>query len=482
MIIVLGLVVIVLAVIAVIRNVDVRLTLITAALALGILAGAPANIVRKFFQTLAAEEFLIPICAAMGFAHVLRHTQCDRHLVHVLTDPLRRVRALLIPGAVLVGFVVNIPIISQTSTAVAVGSVLIPLLLAAGVSPVTAGSVLLLGASIGGELLNQGAPEFRTVVRETNALGVPLSGSQCVQAVLPLVALHLLVSTLVLWVISARREARTSEPAVAPAPAEAFQVSYLKAAVPLVPLILLFIVAPPLKLVEVPVSWLVGPQEPTSVLGAAATSLGNPRLADAAPNPFDSRLVGLAMLVGAIVAALAAPGTRGSVGAFFEGTGFALTNIISIIVAAACFGEGVKLLGLQRLMGDVLVLVPQLLVPVASVFPLAFGLISGSGMAATQSLFGLFAGPSLSLGVAPEHVGAVVALGAAAGRTMSPVAAVTLMCASLTATRPTELVRRVAGPLLVGIVVTAIAASVLVATGQRAAVQPVVPAASARQP
>jgi C4-dicarboxylate transporter, DcuC family len=111
----------------------------------------------------------------------------------------------------------------------------------------------------------------------------------------------------------------------------------------------------------------------------------------------------------------------------------------------------------------VLALVPQLLVPLAAMFPLAFGLISGSGMAATQSLFGLFAAPSLSLGVPPEHVGAVVALGAAAGRTMSPVAAVTLMCASLTATRPTQLVRRVAGPLLVGMLVTAITASLMAA-------------------
>ena len=43
---------------------------------------------------------------------------CDQHLVHLLVEPLRRVRIFLIPGAVLVGFLVNIPVISQTSTAV----------------------------------------------------------------------------------------------------------------------------------------------------------------------------------------------------------------------------------------------------------------------------------------------------------------------------------------------------------------------------
>jgi C4-dicarboxylate transporter, DcuC family len=468
MVVALGLLVIAAAVIAVVRNVDVRLALLLAALALGTLAGAPANIVRKFFQTLAAEEFLVPICAAMGFAHVLRHTRCDRHLVHLLTNPLRRVRTLLVPGAVLVGFVVNIPIISQTSTAVSVGSVLIPLLLAAGVSPVTAGSVLLLGASIGGELLNQGAPEFRTVVRETTALGLPLSGHDCVQAVLPLVGLHLLVSMLVLWGLS-RRLDRQEDAAPTPVPSDRagsgapdpdtpFTLSYVKAMVPLVPLALLFVVAPPLSLLDVPQPWLVGPEEAT--------------------NPFESRRVGLAMVVGTMVAALAAR-THGTIGAFFEGVGFAVTNIISIIVAAACFGEGVKLLGLHRSMGDLIVAMPHLLLPVAGFFPLAFGFISGSGMAATQSLFGLFASPALSLGVAPEHVGAVVALGAAAGRTMSPVAAVTLMCASLTATRPTQLVRRVAVPLLAGMAAVAIAASLMLAAGMRKAPTPATPQAPA---
>src|SRR5262249_25488392 len=128
----------------------------------------------------------------------------------------------------------------------------------------------------------------------------------------------------------------------------------------------------------------------------------------------------------------------GTLGAFFEGAGYALTHIISLIVAAACFGEGVKAIGLDRVVAAVIAAFPHLLLPSAGLLPLGFGVISGSGMAATQSLYGFFAGPSAALGVAPAHVGAVVALGAAAGRTMSVVAAVTLMCASLTETSPSE--------------------------------------------
>ncbi|MCC2672278.1 MAG: hypothetical protein K0Q72_4750, partial [Armatimonadetes bacterium] len=88
----------------------------------------------------------------------------------------------------------------------------------------------------------------------------------------------------------------------------------------------------------------------------------------------------------------------------------------------------------------------------------AFGAISGSGIATTESLYSFFAAPALKLGISAEHVGTVVSIGAAAGRTMSPVAAVTLMCASLTETTPAELVKRVAPPLLIGLVVVIIAA------------------------
>src|SRR5581483_8876580 len=160
----LGLLIIFLAVYAIYRQAEVRLILALAALALGFLAGDPWAIVKKFFATFADEKFVVPICCAMGFAYVLKLTGCDEHLVHLLVRPLAKVRFLLIPGTVLVGFLVNMPMISQTSTAVTIGPVVIPILMAARLSPVTIGATLILGCSVGGELLNPGAPELRTVI------------------------------------------------------------------------------------------------------------------------------------------------------------------------------------------------------------------------------------------------------------------------------------------------------------------------------
>src|SRR5215218_9474804 len=125
---------------AIYRGLDVRLALLAAAFALASLAGDVAPIVREFLATFSNEKFVVPICSAMGFAYVLRHTECDRHLVQLLTRPLRSARLFLIPGVVLVGFLVNIPVISQTSTAVCIGAVVVPLMRAAGLSLPTIGA------------------------------------------------------------------------------------------------------------------------------------------------------------------------------------------------------------------------------------------------------------------------------------------------------------------------------------------------------
>jgi C4-dicarboxylate transporter len=82
-------------------------------------------------------------------------------------------------------------------------------------------------------------------------------------------------------------------------------------------------------------------------------------------------------------------------------------------------------------------------------------------MATTQSLFALFVEPARSAGLNPLHVGAVVAIAASAGRTMSPVAAVTLLSATLTSTNPLSLVRRTVLPLLIALGTTLVVAIVM---------------------
>src|SRR5216683_5824018 len=289
-----GVIIVAAAVWAIIKRVDVRLALLVAAFALGALGQDVPAIVRQFFLTLTNEQFVVPICCAMGFAYVMRLSGCDQHLVQLLVKPLRRFRLLLIPGAVVVGFLVNIPVVSQTSTVVAIGSVLVPLLRAARISPLTTGAALLLGCSIGGELLNPGAPEFRTISQALSTEASVIPSTECVAHVFPLVLPHLLLATGIFWVMSLRTEARYWLEAEAQAQPEKtepdssveFRVNLVKAFVPLVPITLLFLTGPPLQVISVPKGWLVDVDNPEDLLH------------------FDSRLIGAAMLVGVVLAAL----------------------------------------------------------------------------------------------------------------------------------------------------------------------------------
>jgi DcuC family C4-dicarboxylate transporter len=141
---------------------------------------------------------------------------------------------------------------------------------------------------------------------------------------------------------------------------------------------------------------------------------------------------------------------------FFEGAGYGFTHIVSLIVTANCFGKAIDAAGLAQLLGQWIAASPHLMQPFAAFVPLGFAAICGSGMASTQSLYGFFYDPALALGLDPASVGAMVSLGSAAGRTMSPVSAVALMCATLTGTNSFILAKRVAVPLFSGIVVVVI--------------------------
>ncbi len=421
----LSLAVVIAAVTAIFRGREVRLVLIIAAFTLGSLAGNPTIILREFLTTFSSEKFVVPICCAMGFAYILRHTGCDRHLVNLLMQPIRRVRFLLIPGVVLVAFTVNIPVISQTSVAVCVGPVVIPLLRAAGYNSMTIAACLCLGASMGGELLNPGAPELLTIRGKTGVETMVLAR----QYLPPILIPYVLVALLVFWVQSAWADRRSpstepTEVSVAHEP-----VNYLKALVPVVPLLLLFLTGPPLNVIEIPQAWL-------------ATT----------PESYGSRLIGAAMLVGVCVALLVSP-AKVSDGAkqFFEGAGYGFTHVISLIVTGACFAQGLKQCGLADTLGQMIAKFPDLLIPLAAIVPVVFGFVSGSGIASTKGLYEFFYHPAVALGHDPNAIGVVVSMASAAGRTMSPVAAVVLMSATLTGAKPIDIVKRVAPPLILGL-------------------------------
>ena len=301
--------------------------------------------------------------------------------------PLTKVRFLLIPGTVLVGFFVNMPIVSQTSTAVTIGAVVIPILRTAGISPVTTGAALLLGSSIGGELLNPGAPELLTTIYESQKAAKDnpdlgheageYTSERCVRRIIPLDFLGLAVGLLAFWWLSYRYEkSLPAEAGAAEVPPDTFHVNWLKAAVPLLPLIFLYACSYPFRFLALDQAWL---ELPTGVLS----------------DRFETRMIGFAMLLGVVAAAVVTASKLNGVGtAFFEGAGYGYAHIVSLIVAANCFGTGIREIGIAHSIGGIIAAWPDVLMPAAGILPLAFAVLCGSGMASTQSLFSFFAEPA----------------------------------------------------------------------------------------
>jgi DcuC family C4-dicarboxylate transporter len=434
------------AVAFVIRGWDVRLVLFLAALSLGIVGGDIAPVIREFLITFSNEKFVVPICAAMGFAYVLRQTGCDRHLVRLLIAPVRQVRPMAIPGTIAVGFLVNVPIISQTSTAVCLGPVAVPLLRALGYSPAVVGATLLLGASVGGELFNPGAPELLTVSAKTN-----VDTRDLVSAIVKPNLLYAVISMISFWWL-AERIKKVPPPEEIATTSEG-PINLLKACVPLVPLAFLFVTGPPFHLAPIPQRWLI----PYPTTEHSQMIAGGPMAcsAEMKQDPRSgSRLIGLAMLVGVGLAALSAPRTiKSTMSEFFSGAGYGFTHIVSLIVVANAFGKGIEVCGLSKILGQFIIQNNGLLTPLAAIVPWFFAALCGSGMASTQSLYGFFYDPAMASGADPVSLGSVVSIASAAGRTMSPCAAVVAMCGTLGGVKPWALVKLVAGPLIIGLMV-----------------------------
>jgi DcuC family C4-dicarboxylate transporter len=409
---------------------DVRLVLLAGALPLFLATGTMSQMLGKMVAEMANPATVVPIGSAVGFAFVLRTTGCDRHLVELLMLPIRRVRPLLIPGGIAAGYLINTTIVSQAGTASVLGPILLPLLRAGGLDPARSGAVLLLGASMGGELFNPGAVEMRKLAELTG-----LSGPDLIRRSAGLNLLACSAALLTFWILAIRRaRSKAAEPAddlPQPEPAApAFRVNLFKAIVPILPLAILL--GEPLLGAWSPLRGIEGP----------------PRIL-------------AAMLIGIIAAGIASPGSiRRVVPSFFEGAAYAYHHVISLIVPASTFAEGIRLSGLIAVVIRRIAGWPDLAMATGMIAPWCLATISGSGIAPAVAVMEFFVPAARTMGLDPVRLGTVSALGAHFGRTMSPVAAVVMVCSTLAGARPVELIRQVVPPLLVGGVVL-IAAAIL---------------------
>ncbi|HEV8306539.1 MAG TPA: C4-dicarboxylate transporter DcuC, partial [Methylomirabilota bacterium] len=221
-----------------VRRVEVRFVLLTSGFAMALLAGKPLAVTDTFTRAMIAA-MVAPICAAMGFAALMTATGCDKHLIHLLLAPVRASRILVVPGGILVAYLVNMAVPSQTSTAAALGPIMVPLLMASGYSAVVAGAALILGASFGGDLLNPGAQDVQAI-----AGAVRLSAPDLSARVIPASIAGAIVAAFVFAVLNRAGNGPPDEATlVEPPPKDEapFRLNVAKAIIPLVPIVLLLL-------------------------------------------------------------------------------------------------------------------------------------------------------------------------------------------------------------------------------------------------
>lgn len=405
-----GALIVILTGVAIVKRYEVRMVLFISGLIMCAIGGKPLDAVNAFATAMVNPGLVTVILTVMGFAYVMKLTECDAHLVHMLASGLKRFRAILIPGTVIMTFAINIALPSAAGCAAAVGAIMIPTLISAGIHPAIAGAAVFSGTF--GSVLSPGATHNPFVAKLANI------------DVMSVIAVHSkttitagFIAAIVLTLIAyLRKEDRGYGSPVIEEKGH-FSVNPIKALIPVIPLVLL-------------------------VLGSKQVAV------------IPEVTVPQAMIFGVILGYLVTLKNPQDISkSFFEGMGNAYGGVMGIIIAAATFTAGMQLVGLTGALIEAMKN-SQSVVKIAGTFgPFLIAVLSGSGDAATLAFNGAITPHAKQFGLEIAQLGSLAQLTGSLGRTMSPVAGAAIICAQLAGVSPIELAKRNAPGMLVAALV-----------------------------
>ncbi|WP_429022097.1 C4-dicarboxylate transporter DcuC [Aeromonas allosaccharophila] len=366
----------------------------------------------------------LTIMVLFGFSSYMSHIGANDVTVMLLTRPLSRIRSpyLLVPVIFLLGNLLSLVVPSAASLAVLLMATLYPVLKASNMSSLTAGAVIATTATI------MPSPLGADNVLAAQKLGIPLVEyivSYHAPISLPTLALMAVVHYFWQKAMDKRQQARggleKKEESLA-VPTGLPPAYYgLFPVLPLV-LVLLFGICfthISLGLVEITFVCLL------LTIGVELLRKGNIKE------------------------------TSKEFAIFFTGMGTGLAQVVSLIVAASMLVEGLKAIGII----DTLVESVKHIDGVGSILMFFFsgtaaliGFISGSGLAVFYSFINIIPEITEKVGVNSVAVALPMQLTANLIRSMSPVAAVIIVIASITGSNPIEIIKRTSVPIISGII------------------------------
>ncbi|PTT46513.1 C4-dicarboxylate transporter DcuC [Aeromonas sp. HMWF016] len=366
----------------------------------------------------------LTIMVLFGFSSYMSHIGANDVTVMLLTRPLSRIRSpyLLVPVIFLLGNLLSLVVPSAASLAVLLMATLYPVLKASNMSSLTAGAVIATTATI------MPSPLGADNVLAAQKLGIPLVEyivSYHAPISLPTLALMAVVHYFWQKAMDKRQQARggLEEKEESLAVPTGLPPAYY-GLFPLLPLVLVLLFGIcfthiSLGLVEITFVCLL------LTIGVELLRKGNIKE------------------------------TSKEFAIFFTGMGTGLAQVVSLIVAASMLVEGLKAIGII----DTLVESVKHIDGVGSILMFFFsgtaaliGFISGSGLAVFYSFINIIPEITEKVGVNSVSVALPMQLTANLIRSMSPVAAVIIVIASITGSNPIEIIKRTSVPIISGII------------------------------
>ena len=412
-----ALAVIIVTVWALIKRYETRLVLIGAGLLLCCISLDPMAALNQFAKSMTNNSLVMAICSSMGFAFAASYTKCDRSLVHYLAAPVRGLGIFLIPVCTVITFFVNIAIPSAAGCAAAVGSTLIPVMLRAGIKPAAAAAAVLAGTI--GSYLSPGTSHNPYVAKMANMEVMDFIGFHSTYSLMcgAILVVGVLLVCLVLRDNKGDANAQVDESKLQKQ--DDFTPSVLKALVMLVPIAILV----------------------CGNLWVPAIKMG----------------VAQAMVIGAICAlAVGRCNPQEFSKQFFNGMGKVYADVMGIIIAAGVFAAGLRAAGLIDVCVDALKNANEYARWGGALGPWIMGVITGSGDAATLAFNEAVTPHAEAFGMSIPGLGALAFLTGALGRTMSPLAGVTILVSGIAMVSPIEVIKRTALPCFVAVICCAL--------------------------
>ena len=390
--------------------------------------GGVSAAVDAFVKQLVNGGLVPTIVTVMGFGYVMTFTKCSDHLVNLLGKPLARVPVIVIPGAVIINWLLNIVLPSAAGIAAAVGVLLIPALIALKVRPVMAAAAVFIGTW--GSVVSPGLmfnPQIADIAFKAKEIPAPDAMIVIMQEALPC-AIGALVAAICLTIICiVLKEGVGSTEIVKELPEgeeiqKDFKVNPIKAIIPIIPLALLVLASKqvgvlPTKAFSVPVCMLIG-----TAIGLIVALVNKQKIGDASKK-------------------------------FCRGAGDGFCDVVILIAAAAMFASGMKAIGLTGALVDAMKGSQSVAMFAAAAGPFVMAAISGSGNAAALAFNQAITPNAADFGLTIVQLGAVAQIAAGLGRSMSPVAGGVIILAGIAGVNPMEVVKRTAIPAIVALIV-----------------------------